>query len=272
MRDRGSVNSGASKGFTIAAELQRMVMESSCCRRIEKTGMMEIHDLLSYSFCHAILYLVWALRPTISPPPPPPPLDSPIVSARGVPRAFDIQKKKILPLPGLVADIRNPIKKTTHPSGAIAGVRHLIYKTTPPPPVRTISSIVIACTHFKRKIPSATKFVTDSLMAKLVVAIFYPVSSISTIKTCFKLPRTIRHNSHTTSSLKLRARSLNVTGLFVCNASGESGNSFHHHSIDKFGLHIGCAALPGSLTPELYLKNIFDKVTLINHINLSTMV
>ncbi|KAM7513541.1 hypothetical protein LguiA_003124 [Lonicera macranthoides] len=41
--------------------------------------------------------------------------------------------------------------------------------------VRTISSIVIACTHFKRKIPSATKFVTDSLMAKLVVAIFYPV-------------------------------------------------------------------------------------------------
>ena len=65
--------------------------------------------------------------------------------------------------------------------------------------------------------------------------------------TCFKLPKTIRHPSHSVSSFTLFARSPYVKGEFICRACGATGDSFHYHSSDNFDLHIQCAALPASV-------------------------
>ncbi|KAM7513544.1 hypothetical protein LguiA_003129 [Lonicera macranthoides] len=79
--------------------------------------------------------------------------------------------------------------------------------------------------------------------------------------TCFKLPRTIRHPSHSVSSFTLIARSPYVKGEFICRACGDTGDSFHYHSSDNFDLHIECAALPTSVivnrSKTLMLRYLF---------------
>lgn len=65
--------------------------------------------------------------------------------------------------------------------------------------------------------------------------------------TCFELPTTIRHPSHSTASLTLYTRFPYKTGAFICHACGGNGDSFHYHSSDNFDLHIECAALPASV-------------------------
>ncbi|KAM7518766.1 hypothetical protein LguiB_017728 [Lonicera macranthoides] len=59
------------KSSRIAGNSSRIVVQLSLCRQIENTSSMEPHDLLSYSFCRAILYRVAAQAVTQSQQPPP---------------------------------------------------------------------------------------------------------------------------------------------------------------------------------------------------------
>ncbi|KAM7490447.1 hypothetical protein LguiA_033368 [Lonicera macranthoides] len=61
-------------------------------------------------------------------------------------------------------------------------------------------------------------------------------------ESCFRIPKQIKHPSHSTYSLTLRAHY--PSGKFICNACGGTGDAFHYHSVDNFDLHVNCAALP----------------------------
>lgn len=60
--------------------------------------------------------------------------------------------------------------------------------------------------------------------------------------TCFELPETIRHPSHTVSSFSRFARSPYLNGELICGACGDTVDSFHYHSSKNFNLHVDCAA------------------------------
>ncbi|KAI5647702.1 hypothetical protein M9H77_33707 [Catharanthus roseus] len=69
-------------------------------------------------------------------------------------------------------------------------------------------------------------------------------------KSCFDLPREIRHKSHLEHNLILHAKSTGkyTNGEFACNACLKMGSAFVYNcSTCDFDLHIECASLPDSI-------------------------
>ncbi|XP_010514676.1 PREDICTED: uncharacterized protein LOC104790594 [Camelina sativa] len=67
-------------------------------------------------------------------------------------------------------------------------------------------------------------------------------------KTCFELPREIRHKSHADHPLTLLYSPQNNQSTYTCDACGEYGSGFTYNcSICHYDVHVGCVSMPETM-------------------------